>query len=122
MRHENLSDCHAFILKQNLRYAFFNSIKLLQIFITIPVTTSVTERCFSPLKRIKTFLRSSTTNQRLTALARLSIEKAMITEMKDFDSGVVNNLRVKGIGELTLCVNKRIFSSKPPPLMQKCEI
>ena len=52
---------------------------------------SEAERCFSTLKRLKTFLRSTMTNQRLTALAMFFIEKTMITEMKDFNSSVIDN-------------------------------
>ena len=39
--------------------------KLLKLYLTIPVTTSTAERSFSALKRIKTYLRSSMTQQRL---------------------------------------------------------
>ena len=51
---------------------------------------------------IKIFLRSTMTNQSLTALAMLSTEKPMITEMKDFNIGFINNLRAKEIDELTV--------------------
>ena len=91
MWHENLLDCHKFILEQNLQCTFPNIMKLLQILITTPLTTSEAERCFSTLKRLKTFLRSTMTNQRLTASAMLSIEKTIITEMKDFNSSVIDN-------------------------------
>ena len=39
--------------------------KLLKIYYTIPVTTASAERSFSALKRIKTYLRNSMTQQRL---------------------------------------------------------
>ena len=39
--------------------------KLLRIYYTIPVTTASAERSFSALKRIKTYLRNSMTQQRL---------------------------------------------------------
>ena len=91
MWHENLLDCHKFILAQNLQCTFPNIMKLLQILITTSLTTSEAERCFSTLKRLKTFLRSTMTNRRLTALAMLSIEKTMITEMKDFNSSVIDD-------------------------------
>ena len=105
MWHKNFLDFHKFILEQNLQCTFPNIMKLLQIFITIPLTTSIAERCFSNLKRMKTFLRSTMTNQRLAVLVMLFIEKTMITEMKYFDSSDIN-FRVKGIDKLTLFINK----------------
>ena len=39
--------------------------KLLKLYLTIPVTTATAERSFSSLKRIKTYLRNSMTQERL---------------------------------------------------------
>lgn len=39
--------------------------KLVQIYLTIPVTTATPERSFSSLRRIKTYLRSTMTQARL---------------------------------------------------------
>ncbi|XP_067118864.1 52 kDa repressor of the inhibitor of the protein kinase-like [Centruroides vittatus] len=47
----------------------------LKILLTIPVTVAACERSFSKLKLIKTYLRSTMTNERLNSLAILSIEK-----------------------------------------------
>lgn len=52
-----------------------NVFKLLQIFATLPVSTSSTERSFSTLRRIKTYLRNSTSEQRLNGLAMLNIHR-----------------------------------------------
>ena len=60
-----------------LKAAFPNLVKLLQISLTIAVSTAECERSFSALKRIKTFLRSTMSEQRLTDLALLSIEKQL---------------------------------------------
>ena len=57
-----------------LKAAFPTLIKQLQIALTIAVSTAECERSFSALKRIKTFLRSTMSEQRLTNLALLSIE------------------------------------------------
>ena len=57
-----------------LKSAFPTLLKLLQIALTIVVTTSECERTFSALKRIKTYLLSTMTNERLSDLAVLSIE------------------------------------------------
>ena len=49
--------------------------KLLRIFATIPVTTATNERSFSSLKLVKTYLRSTMAEDRLTGLAHLCINK-----------------------------------------------
>ena len=59
----------------SLRTAFPLLVNLLQIALTMVVSTAHCERSFSALKRIKTYLRSSMTEQRLTDLAILSIER-----------------------------------------------
>ncbi|CAL7937392.1 unnamed protein product [Xylocopa violacea] len=44
-----------------------------------PMITSEADRCFSTLKRIKTFLRNTTTSERLNAFAVLSLEKNFLS-------------------------------------------
>lgn len=46
----------------------------LQLYLTLPVTTATAERSFSKLKLIKSYLRSTMTQMRLSDLAILSIE------------------------------------------------
>lgn len=43
------------------------------------MTTSEAERCFSILKRIKTFLRNTMNSKRLNALTMLSMEKNILS-------------------------------------------
>lgn len=50
--------------------------KLLLIAVTLPVTSASCERSFSKMKLIKTFLRNSMNNDRLSNIALLSIESA----------------------------------------------
>lgn len=59
------------------------------------MTTAESERSFSTLKRIKTFLRNSMTEDRLTALAMLSIEKQMINNIPNFNEEVINRFAEK---------------------------
>ena len=47
--------------------------KLLQILVTLPVTTATGERSFSTLRRLKTYLRNTTGQQRLNGMATLNI-------------------------------------------------
>ena len=74
----------------NLTETFCELTKLIKILITTPMTTAESERSFSTLKRIKTFLRNTMLNERLNALAMLSIEKQMISEMKNFNNTVID--------------------------------
>ena len=58
-----------------LKSAFPTVVKLLQLDMTISVTSAKCERTFSTLKRVKTYLRSTMTEERLANLAVLSIER-----------------------------------------------
>jgi len=64
---EALCACHADI--------YPNVYILLTIVGTLPVSTATCERSFSTMKRLKTYLRSSIGNERMTGLALLSIHK-----------------------------------------------
>ncbi|KAL4141563.1 hypothetical protein QTP88_004184 [Uroleucon formosanum] len=57
------------------RVMFPNVFKLLQILATLLVLSTSNERSFSTLKRIKTYLRNSTSEGRLNGLAMLSINR-----------------------------------------------
>ena len=71
--------------------------KLLNIIITTPMTTAESERCFSTIKRIKTFLRTTMGNDRLSALAMLSIESQLVDQMKDFNEKVIDHFATSKI-------------------------
>ena len=64
-----------------LKDAFPNVMKLLVIASTIAVCTATCERSFSALKRIKTYLRSTMSEQRLNDLAVLSIERDFSSQL-----------------------------------------
>ena len=49
--------------------------KLLTIFATLPVTTASSERSFSTMRGLKTYLGSTMAEQRLTSLALLSVHR-----------------------------------------------
>ena len=50
--------------------------KLLKIYYTVPVTTSSAVRCFSGLRRIKTYLRNSMTQPRLNHCMLLHVHRS----------------------------------------------
>lgn len=64
---EALSECNPDL--------FPNIYVLLKIFSTLPVTTCTPERTFSTLKRLKTYLRNSCNEERLTGLALMSVHR-----------------------------------------------
>lgn len=82
-----------------LRAAFPNLVKVLQIILTIAITSASCERTFSSLKRIKTWLRTTMSEDRLVDLATLSIERDMSANLSldqvvtDF-SNKENNRRI----------------------------
>ncbi|KAL2104373.1 hypothetical protein ACEWY4_001241 [Coilia grayii] len=56
--------------------------KLLCVVLTLPATTASMERSFSALKRIKTYSRHRTGEERLSSLALISIESACLMSLK----------------------------------------
>lgn len=63
-----------YILAMRLHECFPNVSTALRVLLTVPVTVASGERSFSKLKLIKTYLRSTMTQDRLNRLAVLSIE------------------------------------------------
>ena len=58
-----------------LKVAFPTFLKTLKLALTLCVTSSSCERSFSCLKRLKSYLRSTMSNERLNSLAVISIER-----------------------------------------------
>ena len=65
------------MVENNLSQVYFTEVcKLLEISLATPLTSAESERGFSTLNRIKTFLRNTMTHERLNALSStLSIQK-----------------------------------------------
>lgn len=61
---------------------FPNILVAYRVLLTIPITVASAERSFSKLKLIKSYLRTSMTQDRLNGLAILSIEKHMLKNIK----------------------------------------
>ena len=62
--------------------SFPNACITFRILLTIPVTVASTERSFSKLKLIKSYLRSIILQERLNGLVILSIENEILTELE----------------------------------------
>ena len=93
----NISD--VFLALISLKDAFPELFRLIRISMTIAVNTAHCERSFSALKRIKTYLRSTMGEQRLTDLAILSIERELssmisLDEVIDIFHSEDNNRRI----------------------------
>ncbi|KAK5642823.1 hypothetical protein RI129_008990 [Pyrocoelia pectoralis] len=82
-----------FIIKWDFTESIPNLCLILQYFLTISVSVQAScERSFSKLKLIKNYLRSTMTEERLTSLAILSIERK-VASVLDFDD-VINKFSV----------------------------
>lgn len=69
-----------------LKEVFHELFQLCKIAIAIPVSTASCERSFSTLKLVKTYLRSTMDDDRLSNLGILSVEsrRAKSLDMEDF--------------------------------------
>lgn len=71
-----------FIYDNYLNEKFPNTCVALRILLTLPVTVASGERSFSKLKLIKNYLWSSTSQDRLVALAIISIEYELLSQIE----------------------------------------
>ena len=70
---------------------FYPAIKqALQIFLSLPSTTCSVERSFSTLRRVKTWLRSTMSEDRLNGLCMLSVHKHLVKSLENFVDEVIN--------------------------------
>lgn len=70
-----------------------NVVFVLRMVLSPPVTNCTGERSFSTLRRIKNYLRSTITNERLSSLALLTIESQLMQEISYED--VINSFAKK---------------------------
>lgn len=72
----NKEDFDIDAISSEINKKFFpNLYKLLQVALTIPVSSASCERSFSVMRRIKTWLRNSMSNDRFSNLSLLHIER-----------------------------------------------
>ena len=60
--------------------------KLLEIVLVTPISIADSERSFSTMKRIKTFLRNTMLQDKLNSLACLSIHKEDISKIRNYNN------------------------------------
>ena len=81
---------HQLLIESNLAETFSETVLLLKAIIAVPMTSCEAERCFSTLKRVKTFLRNTMSEDRLNALAIFSILKNLVRDSSDFNQHVID--------------------------------
>jgi hAT family C-terminal dimerisation region len=79
-----------FFIDNNLKDTFKETITVIQLVLTAPIASAEAERCFSTLKRIKTFLRNTMGENRLNSLAVLSMEWDFINKIPNFNEKVMD--------------------------------
>ncbi|XP_047123586.1 uncharacterized protein LOC124806577 [Hydra vulgaris] len=79
-----IKDVLQFLIEKQMAPGLPNLSILYKIYLTLPVTSANAERSFSKLKIIKNYLRSTMTNDRLSGLALISIEREL-AETIDFN-------------------------------------
>ena len=90
-RISNISELLKFINENGLDETFSEVSKLLEIVLVIPMSTADSERSFSTMKRIKTYLRNTMLQDRLNSLvACLLIHKEYISKIRDYNNKVIN--------------------------------
>ena len=83
-----------FLIANDLHEAYPNVATLYRIFLTVPISSAQAERTFSRLKLIKTYLRSTMSETRLSHLATLYIERE-VTATITFDNAIETFARMK---------------------------
>ena len=76
-----VQDLAAFFVNQGCSALFPVVLQLFKILLCIPVTSATAERSFSALKRLKTWLRTRMSDDRLRSLALMSFERELTAEL-----------------------------------------
>lgn len=66
---------------------------LLQLLLTLPLTSATAERSFSTLRRLKSYLRSTIGQSRLNGLAQMSINRDLPIDAEDVLNELVKKKR-----------------------------
>lgn len=100
--HKNLTDIKSLILNNHLNVALPVMNELFKILWTIPTNTCECERSFSTLRRIKTYLRNTIGQVRLSALALLNTENEYFIDYDEIVKRVCFEQRQKKDGILVV--------------------
>uniref|UniRef100_A0A2S2PFM3 Zinc finger MYM-type protein 1 n=1 Tax=Schizaphis graminum TaxID=13262 RepID=A0A2S2PFM3_SCHGA len=92
---KSLQDALNFIKSDNLCDMLSEFSKLLQIMLIIPVSSCTAERSFSALRRLKTFLRSTMTQNRLNDIAILHVHRNEEVDIEKVANTFINKAKVR---------------------------
>ncbi|XP_022162912.1 52 kDa repressor of the inhibitor of the protein kinase-like [Metopolophium dirhodum] len=83
-----------FMIENDMISSYPNLSTLYKIYYTLPISSATAERSFSRLKLIKTYLRSTIAEDRLSNLAVLSIERNVAEDM-DYNNVIETFAKMK---------------------------
>jgi len=69
--------------------------KLLKIILTVPVSSCTAERSFSALRSLKTFLRSTMTQNRLNDIALLHVHRNEDIDIEQIANSFINSSKIR---------------------------
>jgi len=81
------------VLQKIDQNVFANLYKLMQVALTLPISSATCERSFSVMRRIKTWIRSSMNQDRFTDMSILHIERDISNVIKS--ENILNNFALK---------------------------
>ena len=85
-----VSNPHDVLVKLlKMKEAFPDLLLFLQIVLTVSIASTSAERCFSTIKRVKTYLRSTMSDQRLDDLYLLAIVRERSHDLLNNPSSVI---------------------------------
>jgi hypothetical protein len=96
----------------NMKVAFPDLLLFTQIVLTIPIASASAERSFSTMKRVKTYLRSTMTDQRLNDLCLLAIEREMSHALLIDPSSVIDKFALLAERKLPLMKHGTVGSGR----------
>jgi hypothetical protein len=77
----SVCELHECIRSQELHDVFPETFNLSKLILTIPATSSSTERLFSALKRVKNYFRNTQGQERMSSLSLLKIENRFLDKL-----------------------------------------
>jgi len=81
------------VLQKIDQNVFTNLYKLMQVALTLPISSATCERSFSVMRRIKTWIRSSMNQDRFTDMSILHIERDISNVIES--ENILNNFALK---------------------------
>jgi len=91
-RKNSIEELHRYMCENDLYGGFKEVHKLVILILIIPYSTASVEHSFSALKRVKTYLRNTQGQKRLSNLSLISIEKSLLKSMMSNSEAFCNSV------------------------------